>query len=62
MRIYVIDLDCKELQGLPKCPDCNGTGKKQELEFDPDKKDGSVICNVSDCPVCHGSGFVKKEK
>lgn len=68
MRIYIIEMNCKEfqklhgLQGLEKCPDCNGTGKKQELEFDPDKKDGSVICKVSYCPVCNGTGIVKKQK
>lgn len=74
MRIYVIEMNCKEyqelqglqglqeLQGLQKCPKCHGTGTKQKIKLDPNKKDGSVICNVSDCPVCHGSGFVKKEK
>lgn len=65
MRIYVIEMNCKEyqeLQGLQKCPKCHGTGTKQKIKRDPNKKDGSVICNVSDCPVYHGSGFVKKEK
>lgn len=71
MRIYVIEMTCKEyqelkglkgLQGLQKCPKCHGTGTKQKIKLDPNKKDGSVICNVSDCPVCKGTGLVKKQK
>lgn len=47
MRIYVIEMDCKEyqelkelqeLKGLQKCTACNGTGKKQKIKPNPNKK------------------------
>lgn len=71
MRIYVIEMTCKEyqelkelqeLKGLQKCPACNGTGKKQKIKLNPNKKDGSVICYAYDCPACKGTGLVKKQK
>ena len=65
MRIYIIDMDCKELmpyKKLEKCPRCHGSGEKHEIEPDPAEQDGSVICKVSDCPECQGTGFAKKQK
>ena len=71
MRIYVIEMDCKEyqelkelqeLKGLQKCTACNGTGKKQKIKPNPNKKDESVICYVYDCPACKGTGLVKRQK
>lgn len=42
------------------CPNCHGQGKKQTISPDPAKNDGSVISYVSDCPMCKGTGFIKK--
>lgn len=65
--------DCKNISGwfikcieleqhnskLTKCPKCHGSGKQQTIGPDPDKTDGSILCYVSDCVMCTGTGFVK---
>lgn len=65
--------DCKNISGwvikciemgqhnhtMKKCPKCHGTGRQQTIGPDPDKTDGSILCYVSDCTMCKGSGFVK---
>lgn len=65
--------DCKNISGwvikciemeqhnsnLRKCPKCHGTGRQQTIGPDPDKTDGSILCYVSDCTMCKGTGFIK---
>lgn len=65
--------DCKNISGwvikciemeqhnsmLTKCPKCHGTGRQQTIGPDPDKTDGSILCYVSDCTMCKGTGFIK---
>jgi|BarGraIncu00222A_1022003.scaffolds.fasta_scaffold344133_1 DnaJ-class molecular chaperone len=42
-----------------QCVACNGTGKV--IEAHP-KRTGQPKINPPDCPVCHGTGRVKKSK
>ena len=65
--------DCKNISGwvikciemeqhnskMKQCPKCHGSGKQQTIGPDPDKTDGSILCYVSDCTMCKGTGFVK---
>lgn len=44
---------------IKQCPDCHGSGRKQIVEDDPNKDDGSMISYMSACPKCKGTGFIK---
>ncbi len=54
--VKCIEMEHNEIK---QCPDCHGSGRKQIVEDDPNKDDGSMISYMSACPKCKGTGFIK---